>query len=181
MKKLLQDVNINSLKEKIKTLVSREDFILIIQSLVNEAEETSARIKKAESDLSEVLMFELEQIGWERVVEVNENLTSIKLKEWDSTGRQHHYIISLSEGYPNIEPVVKVSLPNPLLIQWDSNSKLYSITQLIKNELKLYEVYFSVRFIVLNIRVYNLNIFDIIRLIMVNIRLFQTLMKTRMY
>ncbi|XP_046847833.1 E3 ubiquitin-protein ligase FANCL-like isoform X2 [Xenia sp. Carnegie-2017] len=68
-----------------------------------------------------LLMSELEAIGWDKLMFVNELFNVIKLKARDIKNREHVITIHILQEYPNTSPVCSVDLPQPFHIKDTSN------------------------------------------------------------
>jgi len=67
---------------------------------------------------------ELEEVGWEYIESVDENLTAIVISSVDEAERKHLLRINLNEDYPEKMPTVNAELPNPMSFSVYVNCKV---------------------------------------------------------
>ncbi|XP_051503622.1 E3 ubiquitin-protein ligase FANCL isoform X4 [Myxocyprinus asiaticus] len=70
------------------------------------------------------LITEMEILGWDKLLFVDAEFSTLKLKAEDSAGRQHAIKIKLKSKYPSEAPDFSADLPVPLVITWTSQSTL---------------------------------------------------------
>ncbi|XP_051141453.1 uncharacterized protein LOC127258592 isoform X2 [Andrographis paniculata] len=72
---------------------------------------------------------EIEEVGWENLVRLGNDLTFLCFRVMDSKGRQHILEITLDETYPRRPPSVSVGLPYNFNLEWFPKSKLRDVVQ----------------------------------------------------
>ncbi|PIN07383.1 hypothetical protein CDL12_20047 [Handroanthus impetiginosus] len=75
---------------------------------------------------------EVEEIGWEHLVKLGEDLTFLTFRVVDNKGRVHILEITLDETYPKYPPSVSADVPYNFNLEWSSNSKLRDAVQQFK-------------------------------------------------
>ncbi|XP_026880116.1 E3 ubiquitin-protein ligase FANCL isoform X2 [Electrophorus electricus] len=73
------------------------------------------------------LITEIESLGWDKLLYINTDFCTLKLKADDSAGRQHTITVALKPKYPIEAPECSADLPVPLVITWSPQSTLASI------------------------------------------------------
>ncbi|KAK4393510.1 E3 ubiquitin-protein ligase FANCL [Sesamum angolense] len=77
----------------------------------------------------------VEEVGWEHLVKMGENLTFLSFRVMDTKGRVHILEITLDETYPRCPPSVSWSISCPqdvpynFSLEWSSHSKLRDVVQ----------------------------------------------------
>ena len=74
--------------------------------------------------MTQRVLKELEVIGWDRVEEINHELTVIRLRSMDVQGRNHSMTVTLSSAYPSMPPTVQTNVPAELDLEWSALSTL---------------------------------------------------------
>lgn len=97
----------------------------------------------SESALLQLLMRHLDDVGWNRVLKVNEDLSLLQMLSIDRGGRKHYFDVIINPGYPLISPTVQATLPLPIKLPWTPNSDLRSIASVVDAEIKKYEILFQ--------------------------------------
>ena len=69
-----------------------------------------------ETRLSQLLMAELNVLGWEKVIDISDDFQKIKLQLIDLKGRKHSFEIEVSGNYPKDPPRVYADLPHPITL-----------------------------------------------------------------
>ncbi|XP_056092926.1 E3 ubiquitin-protein ligase FANCL [Rhinichthys klamathensis goyatoka] len=70
------------------------------------------------------LITEMEILGWDKLLFIDAEFRTLKMKAEDSAGRQHTITIKLKSKYPAEAPEFAADLPVPLVITWTSQSTL---------------------------------------------------------
>ncbi|XP_037554192.1 E3 ubiquitin-protein ligase FANCL [Nematolebias whitei] len=70
------------------------------------------------------LISEMETLGWDKMLSIDTNFQTLKLKAEDSGGRQHVLNIKLKSKHPIEAPECSADLPIPLNINWTPQSTL---------------------------------------------------------
>ncbi|KAF4105806.1 E3 ubiquitin-protein ligase FANCL [Onychostoma macrolepis] len=73
------------------------------------------------------LITELEILGWDKLLFIDAEFLTLKLKAEDSAGRQHAITVKLKPKYPTEAPEFSADLPVPLVITWTSQSTLANV------------------------------------------------------
>uniref|UniRef100_A0A665T7W4 RING-type domain-containing protein n=1 Tax=Echeneis naucrates TaxID=173247 RepID=A0A665T7W4_ECHNA len=73
------------------------------------------------------LISEMETLGWDKLLSIDTEFQTLRLKVQDSAGRQHILIIKLKSKHPAEAPECSADLPLPLLITWTPQSTLAQI------------------------------------------------------
>lgn len=67
------------------------------------------------------LISELNNIGWDRISFISEDLTRLSLQLTDAAGRVHEVHVSFPLDYPNSPPKTHCDLPKQANLSWDPN------------------------------------------------------------
>ncbi|KAH9304740.1 hypothetical protein KI387_009144 [Taxus chinensis] len=67
---------------------------------------------------------EIEAVGWEHVVNLGEDLTSVHFRVFDEGAREHVLEIGLPSKYPEVEPAVSSELPSAFELEWSKEATL---------------------------------------------------------
>ncbi|KAM8852822.1 E3 ubiquitin-protein ligase FANCL isoform 1-T1 [Synchiropus picturatus] len=70
------------------------------------------------------LISEMEALGWDKLLFIDDQFRTLKLNAQDSSGRQHVLTISLKSQHPAEAPEFSADLPIPLLLSWTPQTKL---------------------------------------------------------
>ncbi|KAJ8248035.1 hypothetical protein GJAV_G00237470 [Gymnothorax javanicus] len=73
------------------------------------------------------LIGEIESLGWDKLLFLDAELRSLKLRAQDSSGRQHVIAVQLKPKHPAEAPECSADLPLPLNIAWTLQSTLLDI------------------------------------------------------
>lgn len=101
----------------------------------------------SESRLPLVIIKEIEQIGWSRIADMNEDMTALCIRTEDSTGRSHVFDVAIPPSYPRSAPRVRVGVPGGALssVHWlPGASSLASVLQTVTRDVCKYEKLFEV-------------------------------------
>lgn len=132
--------------ERMGILCSPKSFTAGFQKLVNEI--TSEAVSRErdhllDSALPLLLMKHLDEVGWDRVVKVNEDFTVIQLLSIDREGREHLFDIIINPNYPTSCPSVYATLPAQINVPWSKTSSLRHIAHYVDNEIKMHSGLFQ--------------------------------------
>uniref|UniRef100_A0A6Q2YKV2 E3 ubiquitin-protein ligase FANCL n=1 Tax=Esox lucius TaxID=8010 RepID=A0A6Q2YKV2_ESOLU len=70
------------------------------------------------------LITEMEDLGWDKLVFIDTEFRTLRLKAEDSSGRQHVVTVKLKPKHPLEAPVCTADLPVPLAMTWTAQSSL---------------------------------------------------------
>ncbi|XP_030052062.1 E3 ubiquitin-protein ligase FANCL isoform X1 [Microcaecilia unicolor] len=73
------------------------------------------------------LVKDIENLGWDKLVFVDSEFSTIQLKVNDSAGREHQITLQLKTNYPLEPPDCVVDFPVPFAITWTPQSSLINI------------------------------------------------------
>ena len=133
-------------KDKLESFKSVKALASGIQNFVNQiGTETPRQVlsSSSESALLQLLMRHLDDVGWNRVLKVNEDFSVLQMRSVDQGGREHHFDILINPGYPLISPTVQATLPNQIKLPWTPNSDLRSIVSVVDSEIKKHQDLFQ--------------------------------------
>ncbi|XP_070576805.1 E3 ubiquitin-protein ligase FANCL-like [Ptychodera flava] len=90
------------------------------------------------------LIQQIEDIGWENVVDIDSSFTNIQLRVADSSSRQHVITIHLNKQHPVVAPNCTAELPSAFKVKWSLQSKLGDILHQFSKELERYQDFFNI-------------------------------------
>uniref|UniRef100_A0A8C7XXU5 FA complementation group L n=1 Tax=Oryzias sinensis TaxID=183150 RepID=A0A8C7XXU5_9TELE len=70
------------------------------------------------------IISEMETLGWDKMVHIDMEFQTLKLKAEDSSGRQHMLTVRLKAKHPAEAPECSADLPVPLSVTWTPQSTL---------------------------------------------------------
>ncbi|XP_009773284.1 uncharacterized protein LOC107824409 isoform X1 [Nicotiana tabacum] len=70
---------------------------------------------------------EVEEIGWEHLVKLGEDLRLLSFRMMDKKGRMHIVQITLDGTYPNHPPSISADMPYLFNVEWSINSRLKDV------------------------------------------------------
>uniref|UniRef100_A0A7N6A953 RING-type domain-containing protein n=1 Tax=Anabas testudineus TaxID=64144 RepID=A0A7N6A953_ANATE len=73
------------------------------------------------------LMSEMEALGWDKLLFIDTEFRTLRLKVEDSSGRQHILTIKLKSKHPAEAPECSADLPVPLALTWTPQSTLQQL------------------------------------------------------
>ncbi|CAH2253541.1 E3 ubiquitin- ligase FANCL [Pelobates cultripes] len=73
------------------------------------------------------LVKDIEDLGWDKLLFVDTDFSTISLKIEDSCGREHLIKLKLNAKYPNEAPDCSIELPVPFAISWTPKNTLKNI------------------------------------------------------
>jgi hypothetical protein len=86
----------------------------------------------------------LDEIGWDHFVSINEDFTHLILSLQDEKQRSHLIELTLSHDYPLIPPLISLSLPFVIKLDWKPHYTLQYAVDTIQDQLSQYSNYFDV-------------------------------------
>jgi hypothetical protein len=156
LSKLLNDIKskewfINRLNKSESINNFAKDLENIVIELIDRNENQlnlSLRKDIIESELPQILMNQLDLLGWNSFVTANDDLSIITLMTNDSKGRIHEFEVTIPIGYPIVPPIVHASIPGGVIeMQWNSKYNLNNILTNVNKIIYKYEKLFDVSII----------------------------------
>ncbi|KAJ4714655.1 E3 ubiquitin-protein ligase FANCL-like [Melia azedarach] len=94
------------------------------------------------SSFSRSVYAEIEEVGWEHLVRLSEDLKSLSFRVVDKKGRVHCTEIQLDKNYPKSPPSISMDVPYIFSLKWSRKSRLKDLLQQLQEHLeKLQEIW----------------------------------------
>lgn len=94
-------------------------------------------------DMYGYIYAEIEEVGWEHLLSLEDDLSSVSFRVLDEKGRVHILEISLPQTYPQCSPSIAADVPYICEFEWSKNSKLKDIVQHFDEHLKKLQEFWS--------------------------------------
>jgi E3 ubiquitin-protein ligase FANCL len=88
----------------------------IVENIMDASADTSSL---APASLYETLLWEIDQIGWERLSDLEDSLLKLKLNATDKAGRTHLLNVAFSVDFPQTPPLCTADIPENIEIDWN--------------------------------------------------------------
>ena len=121
---LLKDViGTMSFIERLSSASTFDQLARLLQKFVmDEIGKGAIYIPFEDTLLPQLIMNQLQEVGWEKVVSINETFSLVSFQYLDSGQRNHEYDIYIGHGYPHVAPTVNAHLPCPVHFNWQQSS-----------------------------------------------------------
>ncbi|XP_068654457.1 uncharacterized protein [Aristolochia californica] len=86
---------------------------------------------------------EIEEVGWEHLVKLEEDLTSLSFRILDKKGHVHMLDIELFQDYPKSAPCISADVPYICELQWSTKSRLKDVVQHFREQLEKLQEFWS--------------------------------------
>ncbi|KAL0921882.1 hypothetical protein M5K25_008996 [Dendrobium thyrsiflorum] len=86
---------------------------------------------------------EIEEVGWEHLVHLEKDLSSLSFCILDENERKHTVLIGLSQDYPKGLPSIAADVPFIFDLEWSVNSRLKDIVKQFKEHLLKLQEFWS--------------------------------------
>ncbi|GFQ01697.1 E3 ubiquitin-protein ligase fancl [Phtheirospermum japonicum] len=86
---------------------------------------------------------EVEEVGWEHLVKLGDDLTFLSFRVLDIKGRSHILEITLDKTYPRCPPSVSADVPYNLDLDWSLNSKLRDVVHQFQRHVNTLQEFWS--------------------------------------
>ncbi|XP_031275254.1 E3 ubiquitin-protein ligase FANCL isoform X1 [Pistacia vera] len=94
------------------------------------------------SSFSRAVYSEIEEVGWEHLVRLSEDLKFLSFRVLDKKKRVHYIEIQLDKSYPKSPPSISVDVPCIFRLKWSRDSRLKDLLQQFQEHLeKLQEIW----------------------------------------
>jgi E3 ubiquitin-protein ligase FANCL len=87
----------------------------------------------------ECIVAEIEEVGWERVIDLAESFESIQLAAHDTARRPHTLQVEFPPNYPEAAPRCRSALPRAFTPQWKAGFALKDIVRQFEAALEQYQ------------------------------------------
>ncbi|KAK9061923.1 hypothetical protein SSX86_019107 [Deinandra increscens subsp. villosa] len=95
------------------------------------------------SSFSRAIYSEIEEIGWEHLVRLAEDLSFVTFRVVDKKERVHVLEILLDKSYPNCPPSVSADVPYLFNLEWSTNSRLKDVVKQFRQHLEKLQQFWS--------------------------------------
>ncbi|XP_042495232.1 E3 ubiquitin-protein ligase FANCL isoform X1 [Macadamia integrifolia] len=86
---------------------------------------------------------EVEEVGWEHLVRLGEDLTSLSFRILDKNGQVHIMEIRLPPNYPKFPPSISADVPYLFKLKWLTNSRLKDVVHQFLEHLEKFQDFWS--------------------------------------
>ncbi|XP_059624070.1 uncharacterized protein LOC132267041 isoform X8 [Cornus florida] len=86
---------------------------------------------------------EIEEVGWEHLVRLSQDLKFLSFRILDKTGRVHIMEILLDKSYPKCPPSISADVPHIFNLEWSINSRLKDVVQQFQEHLENLQEFWS--------------------------------------
>jgi hypothetical protein len=132
--------------DKISKLLNVEDLPQLLDEVIHRNPlESMDSGHFLQHNFPQTLIDNLDEIGWDHFVSINQDFTHLILSLQDDKRRSHLIDITLSQDYPLVPPVISLSLPFVVKLDWKPNHTLQYVVDTIQGHLSHYSNYFDVR------------------------------------
>ncbi|XP_071708482.1 uncharacterized protein [Rutidosis leptorrhynchoides] len=107
------------------------------------SESNECRKLDISSSFSRAVYSEIEEIGWEHLVRLAEDLSYVSFRVIDKKGRVHVLEILLNKSYPNCPPSVSADVPYLFNLEWSVNSRLTDVVKQFRQHLEKLQQFWS--------------------------------------
>lgn len=122
-----------------------EVWLLAKNSMEMDLEMTQARCKElaGTSSFYRLVCSEIEDIGWEHLVKLSDDLSSLSFRIIDKKERVHVFEIHLDKSYPNSLPSIAADVPYLFDLKWFANSRLKDVLLQFREHLESLEEFWN--------------------------------------
>eukprot|EP00750_Incisomonas_marina_P005763 INCI14119.1.p1 GENE.INCI14119.1~~INCI14119.1.p1 ORF type:complete len:446 (+),score=71.27 INCI14119.1:189-1526(+) len=146
------------LTARLRLATSTEHFVAelmdLVQSLQTTTDVSSGELSEAARDIPvavpdtryyQKLIGEIDVLGWDHLVDLNDMMTQVALQYKDSRNRLHIVGFEIPRDYPRVGPIVHHALPVPFSPPWDSQrgDSLATLVELFRAELERLVVFWD--------------------------------------
>nr|XP_043631528.1 E3 ubiquitin-protein ligase FANCL [Erigeron canadensis] len=96
------------------------------------------------SSFARAVYSEIEEIGWEHLVKLAEDLSFVTFRVVDKKERVHVLEIMLDKSYPNCPPSVSADVPYLFNLEWSTNSRLKDVVKQFRQHLEKFQLFWSI-------------------------------------
>lgn len=95
-------------------------------------------------NLPKIIIQHIEEIGWNHFLGISEDFHTLQLVIQDEKNRNHLVDFTFTENFPLVAPIISISLPFVININWKAHFRLKNIIHTIHEYLQNYSSYFDV-------------------------------------
>ncbi|KAM3931651.1 E3 ubiquitin-protein ligase FANCL isoform 1-T1 [Leptodactylus fuscus] len=127
LKKVLQGY-LHVVKQRLQQSPDLSSFMLELKTILDTALRNTNSVEASPApQYYSCLVKDIENLGWDKLLFVDNEFSTIKLKVADSSGREHVIIVKLGARYPYKAPDCCVDLPVAFSISWTPQSNIQDI------------------------------------------------------
>ena len=123
LQRLLQGVQ-NTLTQRLEQSADLQEFLVEFKDILERIGLGLLADAPPRADAMRCIVEEIEEVGWERVLSIDEQLQTLGLTIDDEAGRMHNVEVSFPVDYPLSSPDMRVATPRPFVLQWQRGSCL---------------------------------------------------------
>jgi len=127
------------LKSRMKESPGLVSFVLELRSLLSQALASSSSGGSAiprTADFYSTIKAELECVGWSKVVQLADNMSSLTLRTEDAAGRTHQLTLTFPASFPAAPPATNADLPRQFTPIWRPQTRIRDVLAQFESELE---------------------------------------------
>ncbi|KAG8583807.1 hypothetical protein GDO81_008557 [Engystomops pustulosus] len=127
LKKVLHGY-VHVVKQRLQQSQNLGSFMMELKTILDAALKSTNSIEASPApQYYSSLVKDIETLGWDKLLFVDNEFSTIKLKMEDSSGRDHVVVVRLGAGYPYKAPDCCVDLPVAFSISWTPQTNIQDI------------------------------------------------------
>lgn len=130
--------------DRITDIHNIDDLPAVIEDIILEMGSLNRPFHQITRNTAQLVISEIDEIGWDRFSGITEDLRSLKLCLLDNSHRSHEIELSFEDDYPDTPPVVRVSAPFEVALDWTWKRSISHVVDCISRDLNTFASYFTV-------------------------------------
>ncbi|KAL2650994.1 hypothetical protein R1flu_019122 [Riccia fluitans] len=131
-------------QERLNQSVDLHTFVLELKDVLERILRTQSLHSLPKPAFYADLCSNLDAVGWEHLVWLADDLSSLHFRVFDSAGREHILLIDLPPGFPDVQPTASANLPVPVDLRSLHGASLKDIVSQYETAIERYQEFWKV-------------------------------------
>ncbi|OAE22043.1 hypothetical protein AXG93_3719s1230 [Marchantia polymorpha subsp. ruderalis] len=131
-------------QERLKQSYDLSTFVLELKDILERIVRTQPFVSLPTPAFYSQLCANLDSVGWEHLIWLSDELSSLHLRIFDSAGREHIVLVDLPPGFPEVAPTASANLPIPVDLRSLQGESLKDIILQYESAIETYQDFWDV-------------------------------------
>ena len=129
---------------RISSIQDIDDLPVVIRDTIKELGHTSDINCRTIEGNPELIMNEIDAVGWDHFVGVSDDLRTVRLCIRGGGKWSHEVELHIPENYPESAPTISLAAPFVVTVDWTKHRNMRNVVAAVEKDLLAHEAYFQV-------------------------------------
>lgn len=135
----LLESEMGALQSRMKQCSDIDSFLEEFKDILDRVAQSGLTEEAPQAGVVESIVSEIEEVGWDRVIDLSDTFQTIQLAVHDAAHRPHTLEVEFPSSYPHAAPRCRGALPRPFTPRWEVGFALKDVIRQFKTALSQHQ------------------------------------------